>query len=78
MPKLPRKPGLDQLERAASKLRPIEQEVLFLSAREGLAYDEIAVQLGISSDEVRSHLTAALYRLDRELERQARPWWRFW
>ena len=78
MPKTPRRPGLDQLEKAASRLRPIEREVLFLSAREGLRYDQIAERLGISSEEARGHLADALYRLDREIERAARPWWKFW
>jgi DNA-directed RNA polymerase specialized sigma24 family protein len=78
MPNTPRKPGLDQLEKAASRLRPIEREVLFLSAREGLRYDGIAERLGMSSEEARDHLADALYRLDRELERRARPWWKFW
>ncbi|HEX8534395.1 MAG TPA: sigma factor-like helix-turn-helix DNA-binding protein [Allosphingosinicella sp.] len=78
MPNTPRTPRLDQLEKAASRLRPIEREVLLLSAREGLRYDGIAERLGISSEEARGHLADALYRLDRELERQARPWWKFW
>ncbi|HEX8443493.1 MAG TPA: sigma factor-like helix-turn-helix DNA-binding protein [Allosphingosinicella sp.] len=78
MPKTPGTPGLDQIEKGASRLRPTERDVLFLSAREGLSYDEIAERLGISSEEARGHLADALYRLDRELEREARPWWRFW
>lgn len=78
MRKTPRKPGLDQLEKAASRLAPIEREVLFLSARECLRYDEIAERLGISSEAARGHLADALCRLDRELERGARPWWKFW
>ncbi len=78
MAKTPRTPRLDQLEKAASRLRPIEREVLLLSAREGFRYDRIAERLGISSEEARGHLADALYRLDRELERQARPRWRFW
>lgn len=68
----------DELERAASRLRPIEREVLFLSAREGLRFGEIAVRLGITSEEARGHLGDALYRLDRELQRRRRPWWKLW
>lgn len=78
MPKTPHQPALDKFEKAASRLRPIERDVLFLSAREGLGYDEIAARLGISSNEARGHLADALYHLDRYLERQERPWWRFW
>jgi DNA-directed RNA polymerase specialized sigma24 family protein len=78
MSKASRKPDLAQLESAASKLRPIEREVLFLSAREGLSYGEIAARLDISREEARGHLANALYGLDRELERSKQPWWRFW
>lgn len=78
MPRSSREVDLEWLESAASRLRPIEREVLFLSAREGLSNDEIAARLGIPTDEARAHLADALYRLDRDLERRERPWWKFW
>jgi len=70
--------SLGRLERAVSRLRPVEREVLFLSSREGLPNREIAARLGISAKAAERHLANALYRLDRHLERQERPWWRFW
>lgn len=78
MPRLSRPPGPEELEAAAARLSATERQVLFLSAREGLSYDEIAVRLGISGDEAREHLADALYRLDRTLERRRRPWWKLW
>ena len=69
---------LERLERAASSLRPIEREVLILSARERLSTDEIAARLGITAQAAERLLVRAICRLDRELERQERPWWRFW
>lgn len=69
---------LDRLQRAVSKLRPSEREVLILSAREGLSNAEIAERLGITSGAAERLLADAIYRLDRALERQEQPWWRFW
>lgn len=68
----------ERLERAAARLGPHEREVLFLSAREGLSYEEIATRLGITPTAVERCLADALCRLDRALERQERPWWKFW
>ena len=69
---------LDRLEKAAGKLRPLEREVLVLSAREGLSNGEIATRLGITTEAAERLLAGALCSLDRALERQRRPWWRFW
>jgi DNA-directed RNA polymerase specialized sigma24 family protein len=74
----PRPPDPGRLETAVSRLSPIEREVLLLSAREGLRTDEIAARLDLPGETVERHLADALCNLDRFLERQERPWWRFW
>ena len=68
----------ERLEKAAAGLRPIEREVLMLSARERLSNEEIAARLGITAEAAERLLAKALCKLDRALERQERPWWRFW
>ncbi len=68
----------ERIERAAKSLRPIEREVLVLSARERLSNDEIALRLGIEPRAAQRLLAKALVRLDRALARQERPWWRLW
>ena len=68
----------ERLEKAAARLRPVEREVLVLSAREHLRNDEIAARLGITTEAAERLLATALCRLDRALERQERPWRRFW
>ena len=68
----------DRIHRAARKLRPVEREVLVLSSREGLSSQQVAERLGISAKAAERLLAAALVKLDRALERQERPWWRFW
>lgn len=67
-----------RLEKAAAKLRPIEREVLYLSAAEKLRNDAIAERLGITTKAAERHLPNALCTLDHELDRLERPWWRFW
>ena len=70
--------GLDRLERAATSLRPIEREVLVLSAREGLSNAAIAERLGITAEAAERHLADAVYALAAKLERRERPWWKRW
>ena len=71
-------PTPERLEKAARRLRSSEREVLILSARERLSIGEIAMRLGISAGAAERLLARALRRLDRAIERQDRPWWRFW
>ena len=63
------------MERALSKLKPIERDVLMLNAREGLGLADIAIRLGMPVDAVQGHLADALCRLDRLLQPR-RSW--FW
>jgi RNA polymerase sigma factor (sigma-70 family) len=68
----------ERLEKAARSLHATEREVLFLSARERLSNQEVAERLGITTEAAERLLAKALRKLDRALERQERPWWRFW
>jgi DNA-directed RNA polymerase specialized sigma24 family protein len=70
------RPSLQRLERAASRLRPLEYWALLLSARDGLTNDEIAARLGVSPVEAERLVAAALCRIDRALERREPGWWR--
>jgi DNA-directed RNA polymerase specialized sigma24 family protein len=69
---------LVRLSKAAAKLRPIEREVLYLSSAEVLRNEAVAERLGITTKAAERHLANALIKLDREMERQERPWWKFW
>jgi RNA polymerase sigma factor (sigma-70 family) len=68
----------DRIERAARCLSPREREVLVLSASENLGLEAVADRLGLSLSEAQRLLADALCKLDRALDRQERPWWRFW
>ncbi len=71
-------PTPERLEWAVSTLRPIEREVLHLSARDCLSNEAIASRLGMEPAAAERLLARALRKLDRALERQERPWWRLW
>ena len=67
-------------ERAATKLSPIERDVLVLSAGHGLRNAEIGTRLGITEYQAERILVRALRKFDRALEKQSRPrrrWWWF-
>ena len=76
--------GLEQIEQAAQCLRPIERQVLVLSARERLSGRAIAARLGMTPRRVERILARAIFKLTRAIERQERAerrkqaWWRFW
>ena len=78
MAKLSNTVSLEMLEMAVARLPPMQREILFLSAAEGLALDAIAARLGRSPAQVERDLAKALCKIDRWLERQERPWWKFW
>ena len=68
----------DRVERAARCLSPHEREMLVLSASDNLGLEAAAGRLGLSTAEAQTLLANALCKLDRALQRQERPWWRFW
>lgn len=69
---------LEQLERAFKRRRPKHRELILLARVDGLTYAEIAERLGIGVNEVERRMAKAIYSLDKALDRQERPWWRFW
>ena len=74
-------PSQSELElvcRAAERLKPLERDILALSAGRGMLIGDIALLLGLSERRVERILTKALYKFDRALERQCSSWWRFW
>ena len=76
--------GLEQIEQAAQCLRPMEREVLVLSARERLSGRAIGERLGMTPRKVERVLARAIFKLTRAIDRQERAerrmqaGWRFW
>jgi DNA-directed RNA polymerase specialized sigma24 family protein len=67
-----------RLERAAADLTPVEREVLILTAKQGRWTVDTAEALGLTPREFECHLADAIVKFAGALERQERPWWRFW
>ena len=59
---------IERLARAFASLRPIQREILLLSAGDRRSNGEIARRLRIPVRRVERHLARAIERLDRALE----------
>ena len=69
---------LDRVRSAAERLKPLERDILIMSAGRGLLVGDIASLLGISERCVEPLLARAIYKFDCALERHGRSWWHFW
>jgi len=58
------------LEAALARLRPKTRQVFLLHRFEGLTYERIAAQLGLSASGVEKHMSKAIAHLDRRLDRR--------
>ena len=67
-----------RLERALARLPRLEREAFVLKTRDGLTYAAVGALLGLSSQAAEARVVRALIKLDVELMRRRRPWWRFW
>jgi RNA polymerase sigma-70 factor (ECF subfamily) len=59
-----------RLEAALARLRPKTRQVYLLHRFEGLTYERIAAQLGLSASGVEKHMSKAIAHLDRRLSRR--------
>lgn len=67
-----------RLERALARLPRLDRAAFLCKARDGLTYAEIAARLGLTDEKAEAHVVRALLKLDADLARSARAWWRFW
>ena len=69
---------LRQLETAFRTLKPKHQRLILRRRVEGLSYAEIAERLDTSVDQIERRMAQAILALDRAMDDEDRPWWRFW
>ena len=67
-----------KLDKAFARLPQKHQEIILLARVEKLSYPEMGIRLGLNVKQVEHRLALAIAALDRALEQQGRPWWRFW
>jgi RNA polymerase sigma factor (sigma-70 family) len=70
--------ALRRLELAVARL-PRRQRYIFLAIRlDGLSYDEIAAQSGLTVRQVEQQFARALYKVFRQMEGEPLRWWERW
>lgn len=69
---------LRKLERAFATLKPKHQRLILMRRVDGLSYAEIAERLSTSVEQVERRMAQAILALDRAMDDEERPWWRFW
>jgi RNA polymerase sigma-70 factor (ECF subfamily) len=69
---------LRQLEAAFCSLKPKHQRLILMRRVDGLSYTEIAERLDTSVAQVERRMAQAILALDRAMDDEKRPWWRFW
>ena len=67
-----------RVERALARLPQLERDAFLLKVREGLTYAAVGEMLGLSPEAAEARVVRALIKLDVELMRSSRRWWRFW
>jgi len=68
----------DRMARELRRLPFLEREALLMKSRDRLTYAEIGAVLGLSAAQAEAKVASALVRLRERLDRDCRPWWRFW
>ncbi len=73
---------LRRVERAFRRLCRKHQQMLLMAQVEKLTYLEMAERLGITVQQVERRMADTIYAwvraMQKEEERDRRPWWRFW
>ncbi len=73
-----RQEQLVRMEAIMRRLPWLTREIFLAHRLDDMPYDEIARRTGLTVGQVERHIARALVALMRGLDREQRPWWKFW
>jgi RNA polymerase sigma-70 factor (ECF subfamily) len=69
---------LARMEAIVRRMPRLTRDIFMAHRLDGMAYHEIARRTGLTVRQVERHMARAIADLDRGLDREPRPWWKFW
>jgi RNA polymerase sigma-70 factor (ECF subfamily) len=69
---------LARLEAIVLRMPRRTREIFIAHRVHDMSYAEIARRTGLTVRQVQRHMVRAILHLDRGLNREERPWWKFW
>ena len=69
---------IERLETIMLRLPPLTREIFMAHRLDDMPYEEIARRTGLTVSQVERHITQAIIELDRGLQSEPQPWWKFW
>lgn len=67
-----------RIEAIMLRLPRLTREIFMAHRLDDMPYDEIARRTGLTVRQVERHMARAILALMRGLDREPRPWWKFW
>jgi DNA-directed RNA polymerase specialized sigma24 family protein len=67
-----------RMEAIMLRLPTMTREIFLAHRLDGMLYDEIAGRTGLTVRQVERHIARAIVIIDRDMDGERRPWWKFW
>jgi RNA polymerase sigma factor (sigma-70 family) len=69
---------IERMQAIMRRMPRLTREIFMAHRLDDMPYEEIARRTGLSTRQVEKHIAKALMHLHRGLQRELRPWWKFW
>jgi RNA polymerase sigma-70 factor (ECF subfamily) len=69
---------IERLEAIMRRMPRLTLEIFMAHRLDDMSYEEIARHTGLTVRQIERHMAHAIAAVDRGLDREPRPWWRFW
>jgi RNA polymerase sigma-70 factor (ECF subfamily) len=73
-----RQEQIERMEAIMLRLPRLTREIFLAHRLDAMPYDEIARRTGLTVRQVERHIARAILALMRGVDREPRPWWKFW